>query len=213
MGVCRVFRPEVLRKVFFRDVSLCFPLSNPISHSAFDITDALLDCLANDKHAPARRDCAFAFGRLKEFTGSVDALTTAVEDTDAEVRRESIVALGKIAFGSGNEVVLSSVPKIVKALESDPDVTVRREAAVALGVMKCPVTCDHLDDLSKAAKNDKDLSVRREACRSMIYVLGDSDAVAKAAEVLKEVSQDDPEEEVREAAANILKRMKVDKKD
>merc|ERR1719265_2232991 len=62
-------------------------------------TDALLDCIANDKHAPARRDCAFAFGRLEEFTGSVDALIAAADDPDAEVRRESIVALGKIAFG------------------------------------------------------------------------------------------------------------------
>jgi HEAT repeat protein len=173
-------------------------------------TDALLECLAKDEYAPTRRDCAFAFGRLKEFTGSVDALSTAVGDSDAEVRRESIVSLGKIAFGSGNSAVASSVPKIVGALQSDADVSVRREAAVALGVMKCPITCENLPALSKAAKEDTVLSVRREACRAMIYVLGDSAAEAKAAEVLHEVAETDSEEEVREAAANILKRMKID---
>jgi len=176
-------------------------------------TDALLNCLQNDAHDAARRDCAFQFGRLKEFSDSVPMLIKAVEDKNAEVRRESIVSLGKIAFGSGNEVVMESVPLIAAALKADDDDGVRREAAVALGVMKNPVTSGNLAGLIYAAKNDKSKSVRIEGVRAMIYLIGDNEAVQKAAVALKEISAEDTDADVQAAATNMLKRMRVVKKD
>jgi HEAT repeat protein len=170
---------------------------------------ALEKCLKRDDHGPARRDCAFQFGRLGGYVGSVPTLIEAMEDDDAEVRRESIVAIGKVAFKSGNDAVSDAVPGIEKALQSDVEDTVRREAAVALGVIKNPYTAQALPTLATAAKSDSSMSVRRESVRAMIYLLGDEAAVQKAASILKEVSENDENEEVQTAAKNILKRMKL----
>jgi len=171
--------------------------------------EALAACLKDDSHAPARRDCAFNFGRIGEYTASLPVLATGMEDDDPEVRRESAVSVGKVAFKAGNEHVANEVPIIANLLANDVDISVRREAAVALGVVKNPYTAQYLPALIEAAQNDPAKSVRREAVKSMIYLHGDNDAVAKAAEVLNLISENDEEEEVREAAVNIKKRMKV----
>jgi len=173
--------------------------------------DALKDCLSGDKHAPARRDCSFQFGRLGEYAGSVESLKKAMGDENPEVRRESVVSLGKIAFKSGTAVVEGAVAQIAEAMQNDDDVSVRREAAVAIGVMKNPVTSGQLDDLIEVAeKADEHLSVRREAIRAMIYLQGDSAAVAKAGDALKKIVEDeDAPQEVQDAAKAILKRLRI----
>lgn len=171
--------------------------------------EALGQCLQDDTHAPARRDCAFNFGRIGEYKASLPILADAMADDDAEVRRESAVSVGKVAFKSGNEHVSDQVPILAELLANDEDVSVRREAAVALGVVKNPHTAQYLSALAEAAQNDSATSVRREAVKAMIYLHGDKDAVAKAGEILQKIAADDSEEEVRTAAENIMKRMKL----
>jgi len=172
--------------------------------------EALGACLSEDSHAPARRDCAFNFGRIGQYTESLPLLSEGMADEDAEVRRESAVSVGKVAFKAGNEHVADQIEIIAQLLANDPDPSVRREAAVALGVVKNPYTAQYLEALIEAAETDEDTSVRREAVKSMIYLHGDKDAVALAGEALKRIATDNDEEEVRTAAENIRKRMKLD---
>jgi HEAT repeat protein len=90
-------------------------------------SDSELIAQLQSPSADSRRAAARSLGEQPVFEPRfVDALTTAVTDQDAEVRRLSIGALGK--FGPAAQ---SSLPALTAALQ-DPELGVRLKAALAI---------------------------------------------------------------------------------
>jgi HEAT repeat protein len=170
--------------------------------------DALLDMLRRGK-APAPYCVAVALGTLgaaQEKTGSErsgaprgypvpvfsDALVEALGNADADVRRAAARSLGQIGP--------AALPALTKALD-DPRDEVRRLAAEGLGWMG-PAA---VEPLTAALKNQS-AAARRAAARA----LGRLGPAAKAAEADLVRAVNDPQAEVRAAAAAALVHIRAD---
>jgi HEAT repeat protein len=173
-----------------------------------------------DSMAGRRRVAAEALGMMGPDAGTAaTSLAATLADSDARVRRQSALALGKI----GNQAAAGPLEKAV----TDQDVTVRIEAALALWRVEQRVR--HLQVLIKAL-DDPAAPVRADACRALAVIgpaaraavpslakrLGDADALARqhAAEALGKTGAEaavadtglrtllsDPDAQVRIAAA------------
>ena len=118
----------------------------------------------------------------------VQALTGALRDGDAEVRREAVFALGRLR-------ATSAAAGIAEAL-ADDDEEVRTQAAFALGQIGSPAV---VGALAKAVTSDEEAEVRTQAA----FALGQI-AHASAVEALARTLATDREGEVRTQAAFAL---------
>jgi hypothetical protein len=84
--------------------------------------------------------------------GTIDALETALDDADADVRRTAAEALGSLEDPR-------AVDALLEALRNDSDETVRKMAAWALGEIESPRAVDAL----RPAVRDSNVEVRRHA--------------------------------------------------
>ena len=153
---------------------------------------SLLEMLRSGK-SPVAYQAAVALGRLGAEPETIGpALVEAFHQTDADVRRAAARSVGQIGR--------SAFPAIKKALD-DPDDEVRRTAVESLGWMG-PVA---VRPLVAALANEKP-AARRAAARA----LGRLGAEAKSAEPVLVEAVNDPNEEVRDAAAKALRYIRVE---
>jgi HEAT repeat protein len=113
---------------------------------------ALVHALRGGGDADYRWKAARALGHLgPQAAEAVPGLVAAVSDDNGHVRREAIIALGRI----GRSAEAAGVPVLVRALE-DPDPDIRRAAATALGRMQAagarPALTRHLRDEDEAVR-------------------------------------------------------------
>jgi HEAT repeat protein/beta-lactamase regulating signal transducer with metallopeptidase domain len=128
-----------------------------------------------ERHAPAQHD-----------ERVVKALTGALSDSDAEVRKEVVFALGQMrASGSA---------RAIAAALQDQDAEVRQQAAFALGQLRSDQSVNALI----GALEDKDAEVRQQAVFALGQIRSPSSAKALA------VALGDASAEVRQQAAFAL---------
>lgn len=150
---------------------------------------ACAQALLNDGDARVRAASASALGRLND-DGS-GALGRAMADGDATVR---LAALG--AAGIVN--TFSSLPAVA-ALTTDPISDVRRRAMEVLDGLDAK---DTVTAVAAAAKGDSDAGVRAAACHAL-GTFGDASVVP----LLTTLSQNDPNQFVRDQASIAIKRI------
>jgi HEAT repeat protein/beta-lactamase regulating signal transducer with metallopeptidase domain len=92
-------------------------------------------------------------GKTQVAQGTIDALETALDDADADVRRTAAEALGSLEDPR-------AVDALLEALRSDSDETVRKMAAWALGEIESPRA---VAGLSQAVRSDRSTEVRAMA--------------------------------------------------
>jgi HEAT repeat protein/beta-lactamase regulating signal transducer with metallopeptidase domain len=118
----------------------------------------------------------------------VDALMGALDDSDAEVRREAVFALGRLRSAR-------AAAAIAKALrDSDPEV--RTQAAFALGQIRDSAA---IDALANALAGDAESEVRTQAAFALGQIRADA-----AVEALARALAKDADGEVRKQAAFAL---------
>jgi len=113
---------------------------------------ALVRALRSEGDADYRWKAARALGHLgPQAKDAIPGLVAAVGDQNGHVRREAIIALGRI----GQEAAPSGAPALVRSLE-DPDADIRQAAATALGRMQAPsaraALTRHLSDADDAVR-------------------------------------------------------------
>jgi len=151
--------------------------------------EALVWALENETSPDLRWRAAFGLGLAGHSELAVDALTRALEDDSATVRRAAIGALGKIG---GKQ----ALPRVAPGVE-DPDPAIRGATVRALARSGDPAA---LEPLLKAAE-DKDVRVRATA----VAALGAIPDRKGLAAVLRAAS--DEAHQVRFAAVQVLVRV------
>jgi HEAT repeat protein len=150
---------------------------------------ACAQAVIHDGDARVRAASASALGRLND-DGS-GALGAAMSDSDPSVKLAALSAAGNInAFSSFSAAA---------GLTTDPTAQVRRRAVEVLDGLNAR---DTVAAVAAAAQNDTDAGVRAAAC----HALG-TFADAAAAPLLTNLSQNDPDQFVRDEAAIALKRI------
>ncbi len=124
---------------------------------------ALRDALRGGGDADYRWKAARALGRLgPQAKDAVPGLVTAVADENGHVRREAIIALGRI----GGSAEAAGAPALLRALE-DPDPEIRRAAATALGRVQAaaarPALTRHLADEDEAVRTAAQRAIEKLA--------------------------------------------------
>jgi HEAT repeat protein len=155
---------------------------------------ALLEILRKGE-APAPYYAAMVLGQLGADPETVaPALVEAFHHTDADVRRAATRSLGQIGRAAG--------PALGKALK-DPDEEVWRSAVEAMGWMGA----EAVGPLVKVLEGDGPAAARRAAARA----LGRLGPEAKSAASTLTKAAADPNEEVRNAAAKALLRVRPER--
>ncbi|HEX8791903.1 MAG TPA: HEAT repeat domain-containing protein [Polyangiaceae bacterium] len=150
---------------------------------------SVAQALLHDGDPRVRAASASALGRLND--DGAGALGTAMGDTDPSVKLAALGAAGRINSFSG----LSQVA----ALTTDATPEVRRRAIEVLDGLHAT---DAIVPVSAAAQKDADPRVRAMACHAL-GVFGDSSVTT----LLTNLSQNDPDQFVRDEASIALKRI------
>ena len=153
---------------------------------ALEAVGALSLALANDVSEDVRKNAAWALAEI-ESSEAIPALVVAMNDLSVEVRRTAIYALGELED-------TSAMPGFLRAL-SDDDEEIRSRAAWALGEIESQ---EAVEALIKAARDDSP-RVRKSA----IFALGEIQD-PRAEEVLLYVLANDPDKDIRKAAAHAI---------
>lgn len=145
--------------------------------------------LLHDGDPRVRAASASALGRLND--DGAGALGTAMSDTDPGVKLAALGAAGRInSFTSVSQVA---------ALTADQTPEVRRRAIEVLDGLHAT---DAIVPVSAAAQKDADARVRAAACHAL-GVFGDGSVTT----LLTNLSQNDPDQFVRDEASIALKRI------
>lgn len=150
---------------------------------------AVAQALLHDGDARVRAASASALGRLND--DGAGALGMAMGDSDPSVKLAALGAAGRINS-------FTSIPSVA-ALTTDPTPEVRRRAIEVLDGLNAKVA---IAPVAAAAQNDADARVRAAACHAL-GVFGDSNAE----QLLTNLSQNDPDQFVRDEATIALKRI------
>jgi HEAT repeat protein len=160
--------------------------------------------LLDDERPLVRAAVARALGEMGDTRSTRRLSQLAVDDAYAAVRRSCAVALGHLADADASEAL--------QELLEDEEAGVRSAAAVALGELCNTETAEVLGEV---LLNDDDVSVRMSACEGLA---GCACTVAQygskgqreflfsehALAALREAADRDLDEDVREAAAEVL---------
>ena len=150
---------------------------------------SVAQALLHDGDPRVRAASASALGRLND--DGAGALGTAMADTDPGVKLASLGAAGRInSFSSLAQVA---------ALTTDQTPEVRRRAIEVLDGLHAT---DAIAPVAAAAQKDADSRVRAAACHAL-GVFGDSSVL----QLLTNLSQNDPDQFVRDEASIALKRI------
>jgi HEAT repeat protein len=149
----------------------------------------LAEALLKDPDWRVREKAAEALMELEEKRASAQ-LIQALSDPHEAVRAKAAQALGKLEDKG-------AVDKLIEVL-GDPHPHVRNCAAGALGQIKSRKAVKPLIEGLK----DEDAGVRKNCA----YALGEIES-SKAVDALEEIAENDPEEEVRTAAREAIKRI------
>ncbi|NES98056.1 MAG: HEAT repeat domain-containing protein, partial [Desertifilum sp. SIO1I2] len=142
------------------------------------------------------------FWEEQDWSSAIPVLTSALEDSDALVRRSAAYALGKI----GAEAK-SAIPALTSALQ-DPDDSVRRSAASALGRMGAEAK-SAIPALTSALQDpDNSVHVRINAAGALVKI----GAEAKSAIPALILALQDPDDSVRMNATFVLASMGAEAK-
>lgn len=156
------------------------------------LTDVAVD-RDRKPHESRRGDAAEALGKIgPAASAAVESLLKATHDENPHLRLDAALALWQIAKHP------AAVPAAIKELSHD-DHFVRYKAAGALREIG-PNASDAAPALS-AALSDADGYMRAEAAWSLWAIRRDPAAIA----CLRDVSEHDPQREVREFAASLLR--------
>jgi HEAT repeat protein len=150
---------------------------------------SVAQALLHDGDARVRAASASALGRLND--DGAGALGSAMADTDAGVKLAALGAAGRINS-------FTSIAQVA-ALTGDPTAEVRRRAVEVLDGLHAS---DTIAAVAAAAQKDQDAGVRAIACHAL-GVFGDSSAL----QLLTNLSQNDPDQFVRDEASIALKRI------
>jgi HEAT repeat protein len=217
--------PEVQRLLVGHDASTSTlaAMVAPRVQEAPALTESQQESSPPSPRNSVRVLAAKLLGSLPEATAqAVGTLMDAYEDGDAELRREVIVALGRM----GNE---KAIPVVVKGLQAeeqeirsaaldalerfpgasdadqqlvallaDPDPHVRQRAVQVLGALKSPAALVHLP----RALNDPDQQVCRTALRALCEEMKSSSLSERVVDLMLEFSGD-----LREEGAAALRRL------
>ena len=154
----------------------------------------------------AIREVGWGFASVVIFTdGYVDVILSLVDRDDATVRRVGASALSDVAeeYAPVRDEYPDETPRLVadaaERLATDPHPRVRYHAAFALTeyAMDRPELVRPRADVLSAALRDEAALVRKEAAATLGFV-GATDAVP----ALRDLAETDPDERVREAAAD-----------
>jgi hypothetical protein len=145
--------------------------------------------LLHDGDPRVRAASASALGRLND--DGAGALGSAMADTDAGVKLAALGAAGKINS-------FTSIAQVA-ALTTDATAEVRRRAVEVLDGLHAS---DTIAPVAAAAQKDTDARVRAAACHAL-GVFGDGSVV----QLLTNLSQNDPDQFVRDEASSALKRI------
>ncbi|MEQ8188751.1 MAG: HEAT repeat domain-containing protein [Candidatus Eremiobacterota bacterium] len=152
-----------------------------------DLRDGL-----RDRDNIVRRKTAEALGKI----GTSDAmagLKVALQDQDKFVRREAVEALGKI----GNTETISILSDILK---KDNDYVIRRKVVDVLR----QIGGNNISPVLIASLNDENWYVRCGIVEALGYM-----ADPEVAEILKQISEHDPDKQVRKRAQIALKQKEL----
>lgn len=150
---------------------------------------SVAQALLHDGDPRVRAASASALGRLND--DGAGALGQAMADSDPSVKLAALGAAGRInSFTSIAEVA---------ALTTDPTPEVRRRSIEVLDGLNAK---DTIAPVAAAAQKDTDPRVRAVACHAL-GVFGDSSVL----QVLTNLSQNDPDQFVRDEASIALKRI------
>lgn len=150
---------------------------------------SVAQALLHDGDPRVRAASASALGRLND--DGAGALGAAMADSDPGVKLAALGAAGRINS-------FSSIAQVA-ALTTDPTPEVRRRAVEVLDGLHAT---DTIAVVAAAAQKDSDARVRAAACHAL-GVFGDSSVL----QVLTNLSQNDPDQFVRDEASIALKRI------
>jgi len=150
---------------------------------------SVAQALLNDGDPRVRAASASALGRLND--DGAGALGSAMADKDAGVKLAALGAAGRINS-------FTSIAQVA-ALTSDPTAEVRRRAVEVLDGLHAS---DTIAAVAAVAQKDTDAGVRAIACHAL-GVFGDS----SVQQLLTNLSQNDPDQFVRDEASIALKRI------
>ncbi len=127
---------------------------------------ALVAALQGEGDADYRWKAARALGHLgPQAKAAIPGLAAAVGDENGHVRREAVIALGRMGPDAGT----SGVPALLRALD-DPDPEIRGAAATALGRLQASSARDaltrHLSDADASARSAVQNALERLAPRT-----------------------------------------------
>jgi len=152
-----------------------------------DLRDGL-----RDRDNIVRRKTAEALGKIGT-SYAMDDLKLALQDQDKFVRREAVEALGKI----GNTETISILSDILK---KDNDYVIRRKVVDVLR----QIGGNNISPVLIASLNDENWYVRCGIVEALGYMT-DPDVV----EILKQISEHDPDKQVRKRAQIALKQKEL----
>jgi hypothetical protein len=150
---------------------------------------SVAQALLHDGDPRVRAASASALGRLND--DGAGALGSAMADTDPGVKLAALGAAGKINS-------FTSIAQVA-ALTTDATAAVRRRAVEVLDGLHA---ADTIAPVAAAAQKDTDAGVRAAACHAL-GVFGDGSVV----QLLTNLSQNDPDQFVRDEASIALKRI------
>lgn len=150
---------------------------------------SVAQALLHDGDARVRAASASALGRLND--DGAGALGQAMADSDPSVKLAALGAAGRINS-------FTSIAQVA-ALTTDSTSQVRRRAVEVLDGLNAK---DTIAAVAAAAAKDADAGVRAAACHAL-GVFGDSSVL----QVLTNLSQNDPDQFVRDEASIALKRI------
>ena len=149
-------------------------------HRSDDVKEMLRQAAEREQDAAVRAELVWAL----QITGQIELVADLLRrDADPEVRLQAAVALGR--------TLPTAEEALVHALQNDPDVRVRAAAAEALGWVGTEASRKALAAALRAAEPE----VRAEAAYALAR-MGDPGV----AEVLVDLADADPDEEVGRAA-------------
>jgi hypothetical protein len=150
---------------------------------------SVAQALLHDGDPRVRAASASALGRLND--DGAGALGMALADSDPSVKLASLGAAGRINS-------FSSIAQVA-ALTTDPTAEVRRRAVEVLDGLNAT---DTIAPVAAAAQKDTDARVRAAACHAL-GVFGNNSVL----QILTNLSQNDPDQFVRDEASIALKRI------
>ena len=152
-----------------------------VAGSLDESSTQILITLLKHKKASVRLNATWALG-LQADKNAFNSLANLINDKNEEVRRESILALKRIARLNQLSLEESNLisQKLVKILNDDPNPDIRYDAARTIGEIK---NDDAVNQLSVSLKNDTDWNVK-SACAGALGKIGDKRGVRPLEDIL-----------------------------